>query len=440
MTASRPDSGGKGISSPLHVAVVLDGVPHTRHGGGGVTAYSIISAMIKADVTVSLVVLPQAFDTLGADRDKDIGHFEGMGISVHQLSGQASPGGRKESMWPARLRRIAHIPKTEDMFSGGRHAGTVASFVSELSPNVVFGYHWDALAAMEHIHTVPTMGLVGDPHELPFLMRNQFLALNNPGVLHDRIRRLIAERLYVGSTRKICRRLLRKCDRRGAFAAHHATMFSNHCASECGYYRTPVPDPLLPGKVRQARNGKFRIMHIGHLRGIATLLGIEMLAFEILPQLEQLLPPDSFEIHIVGGYFKTLPAKLRKALEHPAVILRGQVTPADDEFLSSHVLIVPTPVELGIRVRIITAFSFGTAIVTHRANAAGIPELKHQKNCLIGQTGSELAGLCAEIYRDPSLLSRLERGAREAYEQTFSIDVAGRKIVTDLIDLAAGST
>lgn len=437
---SRPDSGSEGITSPLHVAAVFGSVPHTCHGGGGITAYSVILAMLKADVTVSLVVLPQTFDVIGADRDKDIGHLEGMGIFVHQLSGQAFPGGREKSLWPARLRRIAHIPETKDMFSGGRHAGAVASFVSELSPNVVFGYHWDALAAMEHIHTVPTMGLVGDPHELPFLMRNQFLAQNNPSVMHDRIRRLIAERLYVDSTRKICRRLLRKCDRRGAFAAHHAAMFSNHFASECGYYRTPVPDPLLSGKVRPARNGKFRIMHIGHLRGIATLLGVEMLAFEILPQLEQLLPPDSFEIHIVGGYFKTLPAKLRKALDHPAVVLRGQVTPADDEFLSSHVLIVPTPVELGIRVRIITAFSFGTAIVTHRANAAGIPELKHQKNCLIGQTGGDLAGLCAEIYRDPSLLSRLEQGARETYDQTFSIDTAGRKIVDDLIDLAAAAT
>lgn len=179
-------------------------------------------------------------------------------------------------------------------------------------------------------------------------------------------------------------------------------------------------------------------MHIGHLQGIATLAGVELLANEVLPQLKKSLPPDSFEIHLVGGFFETMPAELQAAMRDPHVRIRGQVTPADEEFLSSNVVLVPTPIDLGIRVRILTAFSFGSCVVAHTSNAKGIPELKDGANALLAADGKGLALACKRIFEDAGLEEEMGRGARATYLSSFSLEAAGGRLC-EVMDQLAGA-
>ena len=99
----------------------------------------------------------------------------------------------------------------------------------------------------------------------------------------------------------------------------------------------------------------------------------------------------NFEVHIVGGFFETLPVKLKLSLTKSNIFIKGQVNPINDEINSADIFLVPTPIELGIRVRIITGFSFGSLIVAHTANKAGIPELEHGHNCLLSDNPKGLA-------------------------------------------------
>ena len=110
---------------------------------------------------------------------------------------------------------------------------------------------------------------------------------------------------------------------------------------------------------------------IGHLRGIATISGLQIFAESILPALTRELGPDGFEVHVVGGYDP--PAAAGNAFDHPAVVRRGQIEPPDDEFLAADVLLVPTPLSTGPRSRIITGMTFGNCVVAHEANCSGSP-------------------------------------------------------------------
>ena len=226
-------------------------------------------------------------------------------------------------------------------------------------------------------------------------------------------------------------KLLRSCDESGSFAAHHAKMFREMGIDNHSHFRTPTPDPLYGG-AQKKQGTKFKIMHIGHLRGTATLSGIELVALNILPRLKKELPHDSFEIHLVGDYFESLPDDLKARLTDPAVKIRGQISPCDDEFLSAHISLVPTPIELGIRVRIITSFSFGACIVAHTANKAGIPEMEHEENCLLGDDGNSLADHCISIFSDPKKRIALETASRKTYDTFFSQKIAGRAIAEKL--------
>ena len=117
------------------------------------------------------------------------------------------------------------------------------------------------------------------------------------------------------------------------------------------------------------------------------------------------------------------------------IFIRGHVSPSDNEFLSSHVLLVPTPIELGIRVRIISGFSFGTCIVAHSANKKGIPELVNMKNSILGNTGYEIAHGCYTLYKDENLRKRIEKESRLTFDTYFSINQAGNIICNEISEM-----
>ena len=172
---------------------------------------------------------------------------------------------------------------------------------------------------------------------------------------------------------------------------------------------------------------------IGHLRGISTISGLNVLVEHVLPRLTLELGAEGFEVHVVGDYEP--PDVLRGSLEHPAVRLRGHVEPPDDEFLRADVLLVPTPIRTGPRVRILAGFSFGCCVVAHSANRLGIPALAHGENALLGES-DHLAKLTLEALRDGALRERLGAAGRRLYESRFTPEKAGGRIVEELQRIA----
>jgi glycosyltransferase involved in cell wall biosynthesis len=154
----------------------------------------------------------------------------------------------------------------------------------------------------------------------------------------------------------------------------------------------------------------------------------------MLPHLERRLGREGFEARIVGGYDP--PPELRTLLEHPAVRLVGFVDDVDAEFRSADVLLVPVSIRLGVRVRVLTGFSHGSCIVTHEANAYGIPELAHGHNALLGSSAAELATQVVRALEEPDLAHRLRHGARETYERFFTPAVAGAALGRTLEEIA----
>lgn len=408
-----------------HYVALLEGVPNCNHGGGGITAYAAVKAMRERGNRVTVVALYP--DRKPGNDARHIRDLEAMGISTRLLSLDPEP---RKGLLPTIL------PSREDLFPGFAAVGTVRALLASLRPDAVFMYHWNALAATHGIREYPKLATVGDPAHLPFLFRSSLLRAYDSAVTWKTgIKNALIRRLAVPRMVRLQDEMLTECTERGAFAAHHAGMLSRPGGPVCRYLRTPTPDPL-PGPRRRDPGAKFRIMHIGHLQGIATLSGVELLAKEVLPELDRIMPPGSFEVHLVGGFFETMPSELQRAMRHPALKVRGQVSPADGEFLAADVVLVPTPIELGIRVRILTAFSFGNCVVAHPANCKGIPEMKHGTNALLSTDGAGLARLCKDVHSDPSLGERIGAAARKTYEERFSLEAAGGDIC-DILDRIA---
>jgi glycosyltransferase involved in cell wall biosynthesis len=409
--------------------IVTESVPNIYHGGGGVTAYAVIMSLKKQAHKVTVLSLSPSTAIHNERTDTD--YIRALNLHDVQVEILAY---KKQSDKTSQYRKL--FPRMSDVFTGFDKNKEVEKVVRRIKPDAIFAYHWDPIASVISVTDIPKLGIVGDPVHLPYLFRKEYYSrvlgskLDIPYIKH-----WILEKTQISRKIKFMDQLLLSCDVSGAFAAHHAQDFITRNVSNCEYFRTPVPDPFENNTIGN-KAGKCKILHIGHLQGIATLTGVELLAKEILPELDRLIGKENYEVHLVGGYFDTIAAPIKLLLDHPSVKVRGQISPSDEEFLSSHILLVPTPIELGIRVRIITGFSFGSCIIAHKANSKGIPELVNGENCFMGSDGKSLARACAEVYQDDTLRKKLEMTSRETYDKYFSLSAAGKEISDTLIGLS----
>lgn len=425
----------------MKVVFLSKTVPHVNHGGGGVTAFSVAASFVFSGHDSHLVLVDESIEKISINADvqeQNLNDLRSSGVFIHKI---CVPGigffGRNI------LVRMANLLFCERAFSTKRRR-LIKSKIDLIKPDAIVAYHWEDLALLDGLDEYVRVGLVGDPLHLPVLFGARAMRVYDAKQsiiknLSQEINPIFTKfRFAVRSAHLISkmRGLFGNCDLKGAFAAHHSEDLSLLLNINCRYYRTPVPDPIAHFDIRSQRdNTKFKILHIGHLKGTATQSGLSILVEEVIPTLDRRIGVDRYELHLVGGHFEEVPEPFRtKIKNHPSIRIKGQVSPPHKEFLTSHMIIVPIPIELGIRVRIISAFSYGIPVVTHIANTKGIPELEHGVNCLLGESGSALGDACVELALNSDMQERLSKMGRTTFENYFSYSTAGAKIVEDSIE------
>ena len=230
--------------------------------------------------------------------------------------------------------------------------------------------------------------------------------------------------------------LLRFCSVAGTFQADETKKFARSKGlSMLRYYRTPLVDPFDAGwKDDRQVAGKSKIL-IGpsNLQATSTKAGLIYFAEEIYPHLIRMCGDEDFEIRVVGE--GDPPDALKAILSDERIRICGRIEPPDDEFLNATAQLVPTPFVLGIRVRIVTAFSFGCCVITRETERKNIPELKDGENAFVGTSAKAMAGHIARVLRDKGLAKSVGANGRKAYEQFFSLNKAAEAVLQDLNEM-----
>jgi glycosyltransferase involved in cell wall biosynthesis len=416
----------------LKTALLSTAVPNPDSGSGASITLALIAAALRDrghEVGVCPVVYPEYVTPDGADHERQVEIASSLGYDVEPVVSDAWRQHPVDRGVAARLRR-AWRPEPDELYPQLRDAEAVRAAIERLSPDAVFVYGFTALAASTGVG-LPRFAATSDPpHEsLRGRTLRRWRERPNPfRIVREAVSLQAALRAYP----RLDAELLRQCEAVGAFGCHHSESL-RLSGIPCAYYRTPIADPGPPAT--PPANERPRLLLIGHLRGTATLDGLRVFR-AMLPQLERALGPEGFEVQVVGGYDP--PAGLEPLLRHPSVRFAGFVQDVDAEFRAADVLVVPVSIRLGVRVRVLTGFSHGSCIVTHEANAYGIPELAHGRNALLGSTPDQLAAHVVRALREPDLAGRLRRGARETYERFFTPTVAGAAL-GDTLEQIAGA-
>jgi glycosyltransferase involved in cell wall biosynthesis len=417
----------------VRTTLLSTALPNESSGSGAsITLALIANALRDLGHAVSLcpIVYPEYATPDGADWERQLEHARSLGFEVEPVISKAwqarpprrSPGERLRAAWRIR---------SEELYPTLRDAAAVRVAVDVLRPDAVFVYGFEALAASTDLRQ-PRFAATSDPPHFALRERSVRRWREHPRPVAI-ARESVSLQAALRGHRRIARELLRDCEAVGAFGPQHGRWIKR-LGIDCRYYRTPIADPGArpPAEVREGR--RPRLLLIGHLRGTATLDGLRVLR-KMLPFLRRALGDGGFEARIVGGYEP--PPELLPLLAEPEVEFIGFVDDVDPEFRSANVLLVPVSIRLGVRVRVLTGFAHGACIVTHEANADGIPELVHGENALLGTDPRTLASEVARAVSDDGLRRRLGAEARATYERFFAPEVAGAALAEPLERLAS---
>lgn len=223
-----------------------------------------------------------------------------------------------------------------------------------------------------------------------------------------------------------------------------ADFIVNHAANHARWHRRHHRRPTCytPNPVAAVGNETFsavlkaappRFILVGGIGGIATLTGLAWFATKVYPRIEPAIVAGKLEVHLIGR------GELEPSLKNrmPRVVRRGYVEDLTEEMRLATAVLVPTPIELGFRTRILDAFRHGVTVIAHRANASGMPELAHDQNALVAADAECFAAAILQLAGSPEHADRLGRQALEDFANDLNAAVSARRILQFVNDLRA---
>jgi len=418
----------------MHVLVIRDKVLPYPVGVSGVAvvAWSAIKTLIDRGHKVSICTFGRSRKDRYRQEAREL--LMSQGVAIHDLDDRVQkvprPSGTANLLQAARR---ALSPILADLYPTVSLGPHLQSLIDLEKPDVLYAFDFSGAAVVNRLARRPSaLAAVVD---LDHVTRIAKRSMQEPLALREQFKRTID----IFAQRRLPEwevSMLKPFERVVDHAAHHAKWLREKGVRQCIYLPNPVVDAVGSRCFRErgeyrVKDSRPKILFIGRLDSTINRPALELLAKEILPILVVELGPEGFQLDVVGH--GRLAPDVANRLDCPSVRLRGFVQDAQTEFLSCDVLLVPTPSELGFRTRVAEGFSYGCCVVSHTANALGMPELVHEDNSLLASDGVGLASQTVRALRDSELRHRLERRARETYEAKLdAAKVCGR--ITDELE------
>ena len=414
----------------MHIAFVADEVPNREFGSANHAAWCIIEFLQQAghQVTACLLLQPIRW-TDPRDRARWI---EALSTLCELRLLDVTPAERSLLAKGALALRQILRPRMHDYYPLVGEQSRMEAALREIAPDCVVVYQATrARAALYQAQVAPRFAFEGDPDYAP--MRYRWEATP----WREKLRpRAVIDRLRIPSQRRFYLQLLRNYEGVGDAVSHHAAELRAQGVTQCRHVRNLVPDFGGPNW-RQRRQAvpahRPKLLMVDKGLGTHGRAGYHLFANEVLPILERRLGADGFEAHLVGRVSPS--GRLARQLDHPSVRLRGYVKDIASEFLSADVLLVPVPIPLGHRARIVCGWSAGCCVVTHAASQPGLPELSDGENALVAEDGDGLAEAVLRVLGDPRLREKLGGNGRRVYESTYAPAAAGPALLAELARL-----
>lgn len=406
------------VGDVVRIALLLPEVPDASHSGDGITELGLIKTMQSLN-------FPQP-EIWALDNAKKRYSFEPSNTAknLSPIIVESSSNRKWQLLLQRAVSWASHRLGIGDFLTPLMRGRDVRKLVESRKIDLVVAYHWHASFASSSVACRRVL-LLGDP--LGEGARQLSLGFDP----HSPKKKSLKSKLSSVLRQTLLRGLMKlACSGAEvfAFSAFHASTYSTVLQRHVPYLRTPYLVDTRAKESRRPEKEPKRVLLMGQLLGTATTQGLQFFANEVLPHLKSGLADKTIEIRIAGGPDWAILDPRFDTLRIPGVEFVGQVYPPGIEMNLATVLVVPTSLPLGNRVRILTAWDHGLPVIAHIANASGIPELCSGRNVLLPQSGLQMAQQILSLVHNDDLLRSLADGGHATLTEYFAESVVAEEL------------
>jgi len=388
------------------IVLALAGLPSMGNHGGAQTCYGIIQALRKQyDIHVISLYEPGQYSKDKKENEKLLNNLK---IKISYINIKKNK--KNNFFHKFYVLKDFIFPNIENYYKWIKYKNNLSFILDKIKPKFIICYHYEPLVAMYDLN-YKIYPMFGDPTQkvIENISNNH---LNYKKIWIKPFYKLF-QKLKIIVLDKIFKKITKNCEKVFFFAAHYVK-WSNTLGVKSYYIRTPLYDNF---KKTSKKFKKFSILMIGDLSGTVTKSGLNFFFYKIYPNLIKKIDPRKFEVNIIGRNFKNYKKKYNFMNN---INFLGRVEPADEYFLKSNMILTPNTIDLGIRVRIITAFGYGCPLVTHVSNKKGIPEIKNKYNALVANSSKKITRHIVEIYKNASIKKKISRNGKKTFKKYFA--------------------
>jgi glycosyltransferase involved in cell wall biosynthesis len=302
-------------------------------------------------------------------------------------------------------------------------AASLAKLIAEWKPDIVYCYGFEAAALANRVDGdfTKVATFYDPPHASAFFKRRVELQYGSPKVRLNILRRLPD---LMRRWRRHFRQELPELAKTDVLISHsynHGVLYQKRLKRPLLYFPNPL-EPVVQAVSDEQRTPPAFLM-AGAINTTVSLTGLYFLARKVLPHLRKDLEDGKLQIRVIGG--GELRSDLAFLKEVPNIHFLGFISHEAlmEEYARAVALLVPTPIRLGFRTRIVDAFRHGLPTIVHSANRAGFHELENRRNTMMSADGATLAAMMRELRDDRGLRDRIAVTALQEFHERYSADV-----------------
>jgi len=176
------------------------------------------------------------------------------------------------------------------------------------------------------------------------------------------------------------------------------------------------------------------LVFVGAFRHAPNIDAMHYFSEQIFPRVLDEFP--DVHLYVVGS---SPTPEIRRLASHPNISVTGYVEDIREYYRRAQVVVVPLRTGVGIRGKILEAWSAGRAVVATPLACQGLKAI-HGHNIVIAETPEEFAMWTAALLRNPDHCARLGRRGRKLVEEAYGWDILGEQMAELYREVGEGGT
>ena len=401
--------------------IVLCNLPiGPKFNGGAMTAWGIVKNFLDQDITFILVLICSIKQKKTEEYNECVRILKKNKISYKIIFYKES----KKNFFIRSKSLLLSLFSKPDLFfyEQVKLKKILISLLKKKNIHKIYVYHFDCLAICYDLN-YEIVACLGDLIHEPRIYRRNILIKNN-------LFRHTLNYLDKYISMKVMLNMISKVKSAGFYANHYSEQIKKNLPS-VNYFKTSIVKPKNKSFLIKRIIKKKNFLILGDLHGTVSISSFIFLE-KFLKKNYSFLDSSKIKFNIVGGSkLNEINENLKK---YKIIKFLGRSNNVEKHFINNNFLLVLNTIELGIRVRIITALSFGSVVISNKANAKGIPELIHKKNCLLFSTQKELISIINDLNNNKINFSRIQKNAIKTFNNNFYYPEALKDLETKILN------